>query len=83
MRALALAVFLCLFAAAPASADRFLLRYNGAGLGFLPIGNMTVDADVDDAAYNITVTLTSGGLLNFFERTHLEATSSGTIDGNA
>jgi hypothetical protein len=83
MRALALAVFLCLFAAAPASADRFLLRYNGAGLGFLPIGNMTVDADVDDASYNITVTLTSGGLLNFFERTHLEATSSGTIDGNA
>ena len=83
MRVIALALLLCLAAASPAAADRFLLRYNGAGLGFLPIGDMTVDADVDDDTYNITVTLTSGGLLNLFERTNLQATASGSIAGDA
>jgi hypothetical protein len=82
MRALVLAMLICLFAATPAAADRFLLKYDGAGLGFIPIGGMTVDADVDDSGYTITVTMASGGLLNFFERTNIEATSSGTLDGN-
>lgn len=82
MRVLALAMLLCLFVAAPAAADRFLLRYDGAGLGYIPIGNMTVDADVDDQSYTITVTMASGGLLNFFERTNIEATSAGALDGN-
>ncbi|MFT3728350.1 MAG: DUF3108 domain-containing protein [Terricaulis sp.] len=82
MRAVLLALLISLTAAMPAAADRFLLRYDGNGLGFIPLGGMTVDADVDDASYTINVTLASGGMLNFFERTNLEATSSGAIDGN-
>ena len=37
-----------LFLATPASADRFALSYDGYGLGFVPVGGVTVDADVTE-----------------------------------
>lgn len=68
------------FIATPAQADRFTLTYNGAALGFLPIGEMSVDADVGDTDYRIHATMQSRGLLNIFERTNIDATASGLIN---
>jgi len=82
MRALLLAVILFAIAA-PARADRFSLSYDGAGLGLIPLGEVTVDADVSDDSYQISATLRSGGLLNLFERTNLTASSSGDIRNGA
>lgn len=69
--------FLCWVA--PAHADRFLLTYNGYGLGFVPLGNVTVDADVSADRYEVAASLQSGGLLNLFERTSIDASASGAI----
>ncbi len=78
MRSLILATaFLCWVA--PAHADRFLLTYNGYGLGFVPLGNVTVDADVSADRYEVAASLQSGGLLNLFERTNIDASASGAI----
>lgn len=82
MRAAVLALLLAAFAA-PAYADRFSLSYDGAGLGIIPLGNVTVDADVSADSYEISATLNSGGLLNLFERTNLVASSSGDIRNGA
>lgn len=79
MRALFAFAALILFAT-PASADRFALTYDGFGLGLIPVGGVTVDADVTDESYDISATLTSGGILNLFERTNIEASASGAID---
>jgi hypothetical protein len=81
MRAGLLALFFAAFAT-PAAADRFTLSYDGAALGFIPIGGMTVDADINDDAYEISATLHSGGLLNIFERTNIEASASGIIQND-
>lgn len=82
MRALiALAALLCF--ATPASADRFALTYDGFGLGFVPVGGVTVDADISDESYDITATVTSRGILNLFERTDIDASASGLISAGA
>jgi hypothetical protein len=78
MRAL-LAFTALLFFATPAFADRFALSYDGLGLGFVPVGGVTVDADVSDDSYDISATLQSRGILNLFERTNIQANSSGII----
>jgi hypothetical protein len=77
----ALALALC--AASPAAADRFSLTYDASGLGFVPLGAMTVDANVSDEDYEVTATIQSRGILNLFERTNLTATSSGLIQNGA
>lgn len=82
MRALVLAFTLCAFAT-PAAADRFALAFEGSALGVLPLGGITVDADVSEGSYRITSTLRSSGLLNLFERTNLRAEANGVIEGGA
>ncbi len=79
MRTLFLALAALVMSAGPAAADRFSLTYDGVGLGFVPLGGVTVDADVSDESYEITATLQSRGLLNLFERTNLRAEASGII----
>ncbi|MGD9978978.1 MAG: DUF3108 domain-containing protein [Hyphomonadaceae bacterium] len=79
MRAV-LAFAALLFVATPAAADRFALTYDGFGLGFVPVGGVTVDADVSDESYDISATLRSRGILNLFERTNIQANSSGLIE---
>ncbi len=83
MRTLLLALAALFAFAAPAAADRFYLSYDGYGLGFVPLGGMTVDADVSEDSYAVTATLRSGGLLNLFERTNLTATATGVINNGA
>lgn len=79
MRAL-IAFAALLLSASPAWADRFALTYDGFGLGFVPVGGVTVDADVSDDSYDISATVQSRGILNLFERTNIEASSSGLIN---
>jgi hypothetical protein len=81
MRAV-LAFAALLFLATPAFADRFALSYDGFGLGFVPVGGVTVDADVTEDSYDISASLQSRGILNLFERTDIQASSSGAIDAN-
>ncbi len=81
MRAAILALATLIACATPAAADRFSLTYDGVGLGFIPLGGVTVDADVSQDTYEISASLVSRGLLNLFERTSLRATSSGVISG--
>jgi hypothetical protein len=78
----ALVILAALLFATPAAADRFALTYDGFGLGFVPVGGVTVDADVSDESYDIAATLTSRGILNLFERTNIEVSASGVIDAN-
>jgi hypothetical protein len=82
MRALIAFAVLVLFAT-PASADRFALTYDGFGLGFVPVGGVTVDADVNGESYDISATVTSRGILNLFERTNIQASASGLINDRA
>jgi hypothetical protein len=78
-RMFVLALLVCVALATPAQADRFVLTYNGYGLGFVPIGSVTVDADVSEDSYDAAATLESGGLLRLFEPTNLSASASGAI----
>ncbi|MEJ0059264.1 MAG: hypothetical protein WDM79_06745 [Terricaulis sp.] len=80
MRWTLLALCLAFAVATPAAADRFALKYSAAGLGLLPLGNVSIDADVSEDTYDIATTLQSGGLLNLFERTNIEAAASGRIE---
>ena len=80
MRARVLALALALVAT-PAAADTFSLSYEGAALGFIPIGNITVDADINEAGYQINTSMASGGLLNIFEHMNIQASASGLING--
>lgn len=70
-----------LLSAAPAAADRFALSYQGAAFGIIPLGDMSVDADVADDSYQISATMRSRGLLSLFEPTELRASASGLIVG--
>ncbi len=79
MRVLLFALAVVFMSAAPARADRFILAYDGMGLGFIPLGNVTVDVDVSEDSYSVSAHLASGGLLNLFERTNLRAEASGAI----
>ncbi|MBL8543324.1 MAG: DUF3108 domain-containing protein [Hyphomonadaceae bacterium] len=83
MRALLIALAAMFASAAPAAADRFSLTYDGMGLGIVPLGGVSVDADVADDSYEISARLHSGGLLNLFERTNIDARSSGLIQNGA
>jgi hypothetical protein len=83
MRAAVIAIATLLATAAPAAADRFALTYDGLGLGFVPIGGVTVDADVWEDGYAVSATLQSRGLLNLLERTSLRAEASGLIRNDA
>lgn len=78
MRALLLALALCAIAT-PAAADRFALTYEGSALRFVPVGSITLDADVSERSYSVSTTLRSRGLLNLFEPTALEASAAGRI----
>ena len=82
MRAVFAFVALLLFAT-PASADRFALTYDGFGLGFVPVGGVTVDADIAEDSYDISATVQSRGILNLFERTNIQASASGLIQNGA
>jgi hypothetical protein len=82
MRVLFAFAALFLFAT-PASADRFALTYDGLGLGFVPVGGVTVDADVSEDSYDISASLQSRGIFNLFERTNIQASSSGLINNGA
>lgn len=79
MRALLAAIIALFLTAAPAAADRFSLTYDGVGLGFVPLGGISVDANVSDSDYEIRARLQSRGLLDLFERTNLTATATGLI----
>jgi hypothetical protein len=83
MRVLIIAIATMFAFAAPAAADRFSLTYDGVGLGFVPLGGVTVDADVSEDSYEITASLTSRGLFNLFEPTNLRAASAGLIQNGA
>lgn len=83
MRATLAAFAVALCAATPAAADRFSLTYDASGLGFVPLGAMTVDANVSRDDYEVTATIESRGILNLFERTNLTAVSSGAIQNGA
>lgn len=83
MRAALLTLFFALACASPAAADRFSLAYDGLGLGMIDIGDVTLDADVNEDSYYIAATLTSGGLLNWFERTNIDAAATGQLDNGA
>lgn len=74
-------VLAALLIATPAFADRFALTYDGFGLGFVPVGGVSVDADVSDEGYDISATLRSRGILNLFERTNIQASASGLLEG--
>ncbi len=69
--------------ATPAAADRFALEYSGMALGVIPIGRITLDADVSEASYDIAATLRSGGLATLFEPTTITASASGVVIGEA
>lgn len=79
MRALLLALAIALFTGGPAQADRFALTYEGAAFGFVPLGQMVVDADVAADSYDVSAHLRSSGLLDVFEPTDLRASASGII----
>lgn len=59
------------------------MEYDGVGLGFVPLGAVRVDADVSAESYEVSAHLESRGLLNLFERTNLQANSSGAIHDGA
>lgn len=80
MRSLLLAIIAACLAPS-AYADRFALRYDGAGLGFVPLGDIVIDAYVSDESYRINAALRSGGLLNLFEPTNIQAAAAGRIEG--
>ena len=73
MRALPAALFAlaCAFAS-PAAADRYALTYDSAAVGVIDLGDVTIDATVNEDSYEISATLKSGGLLALFEPTKAE-----------
>lgn len=75
------ALFVALIAT-PAAADTFSLEYQGAALGIIPIGNVSVDATIEDDTYEIQTHMVSGGLLNLFTHMNLAASASGAIEGD-
>ncbi|MGE0743394.1 MAG: DUF3108 domain-containing protein [Hyphomonadaceae bacterium] len=79
MRTALLALLLMFALVRPAAADRFSLTYEGLGARVVPLGHVTLDADVSEDSYEISATLQSRGLLNLFERTNLQARASGLI----
>jgi hypothetical protein len=83
MRALLLAVTFLFAGVAPAAADRFSLTYEGATLGIIGLGEVSLDADVTEDDYIITANLRSGGILALFERTNLTAHATGQIRNGA
>ncbi len=83
MRLLIAALAALFMFATPAAAERFVLRYEGVGLGVVPLGGITVDADVREDGYDIAASMQSSGFINVFERTAIEASASGDIRNGA
>ena len=81
-RILALAFVAAALNTAPAAADRFALEYSGAALGIIPVGSISVDAEIGDTDYLIQTQMRSGGLLNIFEHMNIAASASGLIEGD-
>lgn len=81
-RILALAFVAAALNTAPAAADRFALEYSGAALGIIPVGSISVDAEIGDTDYSIQTQMRSGGLLNIFEHMNIAASASGLIEGD-
>jgi hypothetical protein len=79
MRAAFFALLVVMVSAASARADSFTLRYAGFGLGFIPVGDVVIDADVAADSYQVSTTLQSRGIFNLFERTNIQASASGVI----
>lgn len=79
---LGLIALLVALIATPARADTFSLEYQGAALGFIPLGSISVDASIEDGSYDIQTHMQSSGLLNIFEHMNLAASASGVIDGD-
>ncbi|MBS0384230.1 MAG: DUF3108 domain-containing protein [Proteobacteria bacterium] len=77
-----LVALLAAFVATPAAADTFSLQYDGAALGIIPIGSISVDATIDENSYDVQTHMASGGLLSLFEHMNLAASASGEIDGD-
>lgn len=77
------AILVLWFAAPLASADRFALDYRASALGLLPLGEVTLDFNVTDAAYTVDARLNSRGLLSLFEPTRLIAHAEGRIENGA
>lgn len=72
--------FLC--CAGPAAAERYLLNYSGLALNLIPLGEISVDITLTPQHYDASAHLRSGGLLNLFERTDLQAQARGAIDAS-
>ncbi|HVK81752.1 MAG TPA: hypothetical protein VM915_14185, partial [Verrucomicrobiae bacterium] len=83
MRTLMAAIAALFALAAPAAAERYLLRYDATGIGVIPLGGIVIDADVRDDSYDIASSLQSSGFINVFERTAIEASASGDIRNGA
>src|ERR1700755_3115143 len=83
MRAAFLALGLVCAAATPAAAERFALHYDASALGFVPLGDMEIDADLSESTYQIDTQLQSSGLMSLFERTNLHGTATGAIENGA
>jgi len=81
MRLGLIALFVALIAT-PSAADTFSLEYEGAALGFIPLGAISVDASIEDNSYDIQTHMASGGLLNIFEHMNIAASASGQIEGD-
>lgn len=74
---------LALACATPATADRYYVVLRGAAFNIFDLGEITYDADINAETYSIDATLTSGGLLNLFERTRIRASASGVVENGA
>ena len=79
----ALIAFLAALAfASPAAADRFALQYRASTIGILDLGSLSVDADLSADSYEIRVGMQSAGLLNWFERTEIQGSSTGRFQNS-
>lgn len=79
----AAAALAALFAPTPAHAARFTLEFESSALGFVPLGAITLDLNVEDSAYSASARVQSGGLLSLFERTTIVANADGAMDNGA
>ncbi len=81
MRAAIIAFLATLALASPAAADRFALQYKASAIGVFDLGSLSVDADLSTDSYQIRLGIQSSGLMNWFERTNIQGSSTGRIQG--
>lgn len=63
---------------APAE-DRYFMEFSGAWLGFVPVGDLALDAFLNATSYEISAVMRSGGIAALFDRTTLSATAAGSM----